>query len=90
MGLMKKFSILFCLFLLISVSLFSTSFAGRRSEFMNKVAADVSAIQEGTSVNEEEEVSIIHERLLRANTRDYGRYDPSPTFSKPPFKLIPN
>jgi hypothetical protein len=38
----------------------------------------------------EEEVSSIHERLLRANTKDYGRYDPSPTFSKPPFKLIPN
>ncbi|CAJ2657437.1 unnamed protein product [Trifolium pratense] len=38
----------------------------------------------------EEEVSNIHERLLRANTKDYGRYDPSPTFSKPPFKLIPN
>lgn len=39
---------------------------------------------------DEEEVSIIRERLLRANTKDYGRYDPSPTFSKPPFKLIPN
>ncbi|KAL1346586.1 hypothetical protein HN51_020213 [Arachis hypogaea] len=92
MGLMKKFSILFCLFLLISVSLFSTSFAGRRSEFMSNVAADVSAIQEGTSQKpvKEEEESMIHERLLRANTRDYGRYDPSPTFSKPPFKLIPN
>ncbi|CAM8990035.1 unnamed protein product [Rhodiola kirilowii] len=32
----------------------------------------------------------IHERLLRVNTRDYGRYDPAPTFVKPPFKLIPN
>ena len=23
-------------------------------------------------------------------TNDYGRYDPSPAFSKPRFKLIPN
>ena len=23
-------------------------------------------------------------------TNDYGRYDPSPSFSKPRFKLIPN
>lgn len=32
----------------------------------------------------------IHERLLKANTRDYGRSDHAPTFVKPPFKLIPN
>ncbi|KAJ9561013.1 hypothetical protein OSB04_006173 [Centaurea solstitialis] len=32
----------------------------------------------------------VHERLLRANTKDYGRPDPAPTFVKPPFKLIPN
>uniref|UniRef100_A0A7N0TEG4 Uncharacterized protein n=1 Tax=Kalanchoe fedtschenkoi TaxID=63787 RepID=A0A7N0TEG4_KALFE len=39
-------------------------------------------------VTEEE----IHERLLsRVNTKDdYGQYDPSPTFVRPPFKLIPN
>ncbi|KAL8205224.1 hypothetical protein R6Q57_008775 [Mikania cordata] len=33
---------------------------------------------------------IIHERLLRVNTKDYGRSDPAPTFAKPRFKLIPN
>lgn len=38
----------------------------------------------------QEEVNVIHERVLRANTKDYGKYDPSPTFVKPPFKLIPN
>lgn len=32
----------------------------------------------------------IHERLLRANTKDYGKYDPAPALVKPPFKLIPN
>lgn len=31
------------------------------------------------------------ERLLRSvHTKDYDSYDPSPTFGKPPFKLIPN
>ena len=36
-----------------------------------------------------EELTVIHERLLRANT-DYGRYNPSPALSKPHSKLIPN
>ncbi|XP_006662875.1 protein CASPARIAN STRIP INTEGRITY FACTOR 1-like [Oryza brachyantha] len=29
-------------------------------------------------------------RNLMVKTNDYGRYDPSPAFSKPRFKLIPN
>ncbi|KAE9617199.1 hypothetical protein Lalb_Chr03g0032901 [Lupinus albus] len=37
-----------------------------------------------------EEVSIIEERLFKENRRDYGRYDPSPGLSKPPYKLIPD
>ncbi|KAF2322872.1 hypothetical protein GH714_031598 [Hevea brasiliensis] len=37
-----------------------------------------------------DEASIIHERILRANTKDYGTYDPAPALVKPPFKLIPN
>lgn len=36
------------------------------------------------------ETNIIHGRLLRANTKDYGRYDPAPALVRPPFKLIPN
>ncbi|XP_027355506.1 protein CASPARIAN STRIP INTEGRITY FACTOR 1 [Abrus precatorius] len=91
MGLMffKKFSLLF---LLIFGSLLSTSFAGRRSKFIRNIARDMNAIQEGTPRKplNKEEVRTIHERLLRANTKDYGRYDPSPSLSKPPFKLIPN
>ncbi|KAG4969089.1 hypothetical protein JHK84_035122 [Glycine max] len=91
--LLKKFTLLF---LLISGSLLSTSFAeyaGRvRSNSFKNLAKDVNAIEEGTPrkpLNKEEERTI-HERLLRANTKDYGRYDPSPSLSKPPFKLIPN
>lgn len=37
-----------------------------------------------------EDEATIHERVLRANTRDYGRYNPAPALVKPPFKLIPN
>ncbi|CAJ2657438.1 protein CASPARIAN STRIP INTEGRITY FACTOR 1 [Trifolium pratense] len=86
---LKKFTLFF---LLISGSLLATSFAGRASNFIRISYEDMNAVQEVTTRREmnEEEVSNIHERLLRANTKDYGRYDPSPTFSKPPFKLIPN
>ncbi|KAK2354038.1 protein CASPARIAN STRIP INTEGRITY FACTOR [Trifolium repens] len=86
---LKKFTLFF---LLISGSLLATSFAGRASNFIKILDEDVNAAQEVSTRREmnEEEVSSIHERLLRANTKDYGRYDPSPTFSKPPFKLIPN
>lgn len=38
----------------------------------------------------QKEIAIVHERLLKANTKDYGRYDPTPALVKPPFKLIPN
>ncbi|XP_004511001.1 protein CASPARIAN STRIP INTEGRITY FACTOR 1 [Cicer arietinum] len=86
---LKKFILLF---LFIFGSLLETSFAGRGSNFIKISTGDLSAVQKVTTRNEmnEEEVSNIHERLLRANTKDYGRYDPTPTFSKPPFKLIPN
>ncbi|QCD85537.1 protein CASPARIAN STRIP INTEGRITY FACTOR 1 [Vigna unguiculata] len=87
--LLKNFTLLF---LLISASLLSPSFAGRRSKDIKNFTKDVNAIQEGTprKALNKEEVRNIHERLLRANTKDYGRYDPSPSLSKPPFKLIPN
>ncbi|TKY68095.1 hypothetical protein E2542_SST04328 [Spatholobus suberectus] len=87
--LLKKFSLLF---LLISGSLLSTSFAGRRSKSIRSFVKHVNAIQEGTPRKplNKAEVRTINERLLRANTKDYGRYDPTPSLSKPPFKLIPN
>lgn len=43
----------------------------------------------GEAENHEERTDI-HERLLRVNTKDYGRYNPAPALVKPPFKLIPN
>ncbi|XP_062175860.1 protein CASPARIAN STRIP INTEGRITY FACTOR 1-like isoform X3 [Alnus glutinosa] len=85
--LLKNFSLLF----LISASLIlSTCLAGRQySKFVNELATEADAIfNEQPSRHNEEDT--IHERLLKANTKDYGSYDPSPAFVKPPFKLIPN
>ncbi|KAG5239000.1 protein CASPARIAN STRIP INTEGRITY FACTOR [Salix suchowensis] len=83
MGLMllKKISLLF---LLISASFLSTSFAGRRSKFVKKLAEEA-----GKASHSNEETSI-HERLLKVNTKDYGNYNPAPALVRPPFKLIPN
>ncbi|XP_031252269.1 protein CASPARIAN STRIP INTEGRITY FACTOR 2-like [Pistacia vera] len=88
MLLIKKISLLF---LLVSASLLSTCLAGRRiSTSVNKLGVAVEATHEENPSQNEEVISVIHERLLKVNTKDYGRYDPAPTFVKPPFKLIPN
>ncbi|KAK9903203.1 hypothetical protein M0R45_001168 [Rubus argutus] len=95
MGLMflKKFTVL--ILLISAASLLSTSLqqVGRQSKFVNKLAKEeMDATPEevlGKSLNHKE-VARIHERLLRVNTKDYGRYDPAPALVKPPFKLIPN
>ena len=77
-------------FLLITASLLSTSFAGRVSRSLSNFEQEpLGAIHEEQLLHDEE-VSEIHERLLKVNTKDYGRYDPTPALSKPPFKLIPN
>ncbi|PRQ23841.1 hypothetical protein RchiOBHm_Chr6g0265861 [Rosa chinensis] len=89
---LKKFTIL--ILLISAASLLSTSFAaGGQSKFVNKLAKE--AVDEtpeevlGKPLSRKE-AARIHERLLRANTKDYGRYDPAPALVKPPFKLIPN
>ncbi|TXG64599.1 hypothetical protein EZV62_011593 [Acer yangbiense] len=91
---LKKISLLF---LLISASLLSTSLAGRPSKFLaNEVLMDATTYKETSSKEallqeeEDEMMSVVHERLLKANTKDYGRYDPAPGLVRPPFKLIPN
>ncbi|XP_012067223.1 protein CASPARIAN STRIP INTEGRITY FACTOR 1 [Jatropha curcas] len=79
----------FCLvFLLLSASFLSTSFAGRRSKFVDKSAYQIDTTYEESS--NKDEASMFHERVLRANTKDYGNYDPAPSLVRPPFKLIPN
>ncbi|KAG8655923.1 protein CASPARIAN STRIP INTEGRITY FACTOR 1-like [Manihot esculenta] len=87
---LHKFTLLF---LLASTAFLSPSFAGRRFKFMNKLAnqVDMSFYEEVSKPSKQvDEASMIHERLLRANTKDYGNYDPAPALGKPPFKLIPN
>nr|XP_043618654.1 protein CASPARIAN STRIP INTEGRITY FACTOR 2-like [Erigeron canadensis] len=76
--------------LLIVASVVSSSSAARCGSTIPK--AKIGENQEEL-YSENDEISKredIHERLLRANTKDYGRPDPTPTFVKPPFKLIPN
>ncbi|KAK4562640.1 hypothetical protein RGQ29_005230 [Quercus rubra] len=91
MGLMllKKVSLLF---LIISAPLLSTCLAGRESKWVSKLAKEADAINEGMpqKLSHHDEEESIHERLLKVNTKDYGRYDPTPALVKPPFKLIPN
>ncbi|XP_038710115.1 protein CASPARIAN STRIP INTEGRITY FACTOR 1-like [Tripterygium wilfordii] len=88
MGLMFLKKLTF-LFLILSSSFLSTSFAGRR--FANKLAKEVVHSEEiSSNPSTEEEVNTIHERLLRTNTKDYGNYNPAPSLVRPPFKLIPN
>ncbi|KAF8020267.1 hypothetical protein BT93_G0848 [Corymbia citriodora subsp. variegata] len=101
-----KTSLFFVLLLLFSASLFTSCHAGRPFKSLDKLAKEVDvsektdqeeAWKETTSSSsstpaEEElaETDIIHERLLRANAKDYGRSDPAPAMVRPPFKLIPN
>ncbi|XP_065868981.1 protein CASPARIAN STRIP INTEGRITY FACTOR 1-like [Euphorbia lathyris] len=80
---MKKF---FLLFLLISSSLSVSTSAGRRTKFVDKLVNK----QFDATHQEVEEEGMINERMLRANNKDYGNYDPAPALVRPPFKLIPN
>ncbi|KAJ0639866.1 putative protein Casparian strip integrity factor [Helianthus annuus] len=80
---------------LIVTSLVSSSFAARCGSSIPLMKLDASDQNQESLYSEDADTSLkrddmIHERLLRANTRDYGRSDPAPTFHKPPFKLIPN
>ncbi|KAM7479329.1 hypothetical protein LguiA_027542 [Lonicera macranthoides] len=79
MGLMLILKKACLLLLLISASFLSTSFAGGRSTSVSNMKNEVGATQE-KQLHQEKKVE----------TNDYGRYDPAPTFGKPPFKLIPN
>ncbi|GJV30748.1 protein casparian strip integrity factor 1 [Tanacetum coccineum] len=79
--------------LLIASSLVSSSSAARCGSFIPMVKVGATDENEESLYSKHDQTSTrddIHERLLRANTRDYGQADPAPTFVKPPFKLIPN
>ncbi|KAK8518754.1 hypothetical protein V6N12_011999 [Hibiscus sabdariffa] len=63
---------------------------GRHSMFVNRLAEEEEEEVDHAAFEESDKGEGIHERLLRANTKDYGKYDPTPALAKPPFKLIPN
>ncbi|KAL4363739.1 hypothetical protein GQ457_04G001920 [Hibiscus cannabinus] len=84
---LKKIALLL---FLVSALLLSTSMAGRHSMFVNRLAEEEEEEVDHAAFEENGEGEGIHERLLRANTKDYGKYDPTPALAKPPFKLIPN
>ncbi|CAL1353568.1 unnamed protein product [Linum trigynum] len=94
----KRFGrVVLLLLLLINLALLSffpspSLAAGGRLELKNheKYNRLLASEEEAVAAVISSEEEVVHERLLRANTRDYGRYDPTPTLSKPPFKLIPN
>ncbi|XP_022947143.1 protein CASPARIAN STRIP INTEGRITY FACTOR 2-like isoform X2 [Cucurbita maxima] len=73
--------------LLVSASFLSTICSAGRADKPVHQGSNGRVVHEDGKKKMEE---IIHERVLRVNTRDYGRYDPAPAFVKPPFKLIPN
>uniref|UniRef100_A0A2P2IME2 Uncharacterized protein MANES_11G091700 n=2 Tax=Rhizophora mucronata TaxID=61149 RepID=A0A2P2IME2_RHIMU len=84
--LLKKITLLF---LLVSASFLST-FSGRPSMLLNGLPDGEVDEELSSKALDNNEMGTIHERLLRANTHDYGKYDPAPALVKPPFKLIPN
>ncbi|KAI3509601.1 hypothetical protein L2E82_25371 [Cichorium intybus] len=81
------------LILLIVASLVSSSSAARCGSSIPVEKRGATDQNQESIYSEDDQIlkrDNIHERLLRANTKDYGRPDPAPTFVKPPFKLIPN
>ncbi|KAG5001061.1 hypothetical protein AAZX31_08G231200 [Glycine max] len=72
---------------LIYMTLLSTSFIIGESKLINNLLEDENSIKK-EPLNEEE-VSTMQEMLLRANVRDYGRFDPPPGHVQPPSKGIP-
>ncbi|KAL8238217.1 hypothetical protein R6Q59_019298 [Mikania micrantha] len=88
----------FILSFFIIITLVSSSFAAAHCESSIPMMelGDSDKKQESLYSEDDQRIKrdiddhIIHERLLSVNTKDYGRSDPAPTFTKPRFKLIPN
>ncbi|XP_074586426.1 uncharacterized protein LOC141842109 isoform X2 [Curcuma longa] len=88
----------FVLFMIIiMVSLPSTASGGRESRNFVEYAApsrtmtkEYYAVSENRADEVDESPTVRWRMLMKVNTKDYGSYDPTPSLSKPPFKLIPN
>ncbi|KAJ3671947.1 hypothetical protein LUZ60_008026 [Juncus effusus] len=76
--------------LLFSASLLSASVtAGRYRKPINQVTEREDVSTKDNSA-QEAEIDDGGRRVLTARTNDYGGFDPTPTFSRPRFKRIPN
>ncbi|KAI3994649.1 hypothetical protein MKX01_027539 [Papaver californicum] len=82
---MKKSAALLFLLIIFS-SLCSTSSAGREWRFVKTPAAMALGATNKQEISSRKLVQHKDEAPL---TKDYGRYDPSPTLVKPPIKLAP-
>ncbi|ONK70834.1 uncharacterized protein A4U43_C04F2010 [Asparagus officinalis] len=77
----------------ILASLVSDSFAGGSRKLVTKSTiptGEENKDQSCAKFPEKGEVLAAHPRILVVKTNDYGSYDPSPSFSRPGFKPIPN
>ncbi|CAN1125279.1 hypothetical protein LINPERPRIM_LOCUS31593 [Linum perenne] len=90
-GVMKRILMIFYMFLiLLSYPSVPCLAAGRGFHLMNNNYQHMKNDQ-GVFPYSFENTELVRERvLMRANTKDYGSYDPTPALSKPRFKLIPN
>ncbi|KAI0518711.1 hypothetical protein KFK09_006147 [Dendrobium nobile] len=84
---MKKFSALLSVLILASL-IFVSSTADVHRKLIGKPPG--SSTQEFSKKPFEEVVLVLHHRILGVTTNDYENYEPTPSLSKPPFKLIPN
>ncbi|GAB2246733.1 hypothetical protein Droror1_Dr00006615 [Drosera rotundifolia] len=62
---------------------------GRHPRF-EATESDVGASKMDQESSIEKPEAVVRARLLRMNAHDYGNYNPTPSLSKPRYKLIPN
>ncbi|RCV24063.1 hypothetical protein SEVIR_5G054300v4 [Setaria viridis] len=77
----------------VFASLLLSSMAGGHRKLVNKDDAESMETSESMQQlqGDDEAAAVVHERILKqVKMDDYGRYDPTPTMSKPHFKDIPN
>ncbi|KAL9274988.1 hypothetical protein AKJ16_DCAP16311 [Drosera capensis] len=62
----------------------------RRHPRFEATESDVGASKMYKEPLMEKPEAVVRARLLRMNAHDYGNYNPTPSLSKPRYKLIPN
>ncbi|CAK7329658.1 unnamed protein product [Dovyalis caffra] len=62
-------------------SLTHLQIAGRQSKLADKVEVSATYEEKSSKPSDNNEVTTIHERLLKVNTKDYGNYNPAPALN---------